>query len=409
MNMDDENLASELRAGFQGKLIGPGDGDYDEARKVWNGMVDKKPALIAQCAGTSDVVAAVNLAREKGLPLAVRCGAHNVSGNAVCEDGIVVDLRPMKRVEVDAEGRIARAAGGVTWGEYDKATQAHGLASPGGAISTTGIAGLTLGGGFGWLSRSQGLACDNVISAEVVTAGGDVLTASADENADLYWGIRGGGGNFGVVTRFDYRLRPVGELYAGLLLYPRSEAPAFMRMYAELTAGAPDKLSSMAAMLSTPDGDPVVGVLAVYNGPSSGCAATPGFRASTPAAPAPCSPSRATTLPTPGASSPSSAGSRLVSSCAPTTAWSCPARGTTWTRASGACAGSWVSWPRSCAGAGDARRLGCPTSGHRIALEGMEFSWCWNDGTIFPNPGYPGIAGHIVPTPRQCFPAHHTA
>ncbi len=266
--MGNGNLAGAIRSGFHGKLIAPGDGGYDEARKVWNGMIDKRPALIAQCETTSDVVAVVGLARDKGLPLAVRGGAHNVAGNAVCDDGVVIDLRSMKRCDVDVEARIARAEGGLTWHEYDAATQKHGLASPGGAISSTGIAGLTLGGGFGWLSRSYGLVCDHVVSAEVVTAGGDVLTVSADENSDLYWAIRGGGGNFGVVTRFDYRLHEVGELYAGLILYPRSEAHAFLRMFADLTASAPDELSTMAAMLCAPDGTPVVGQFSVYHGPA---------------------------------------------------------------------------------------------------------------------------------------------
>jgi FAD/FMN-containing dehydrogenase len=264
--MGDGSLAAEIRDGFQGKLISPRDGDYDEARKVWNGMIDKRPALIAQCASTSDVAKAVRLAHGKGLPLAVRGGAHNVAGNAVCDDGVVVDLRMMKRCEVDVEARIARAQGGLTWGEYDRATQEHGLASPGGAISTTGIAGLTLGGGFGWLSRSYGLACDSVVSAEVVTSGGEVLTASAEENPDLFWAIRGGGGNFGVVTRFDFALQAVGELYAGLILYPRDQAREFLRMYAKLTASAPDELSTMAAMLCAPDGSPVVGQFSVYRG-----------------------------------------------------------------------------------------------------------------------------------------------
>jgi FAD/FMN-containing dehydrogenase len=265
--MREANLVDELRAGFQGRLIGPGEDDYDEARKIWNGMIDKRPALIAQCAGTPDVVAAINFARKENLAVAIRAGGHNVSGNATCDDGIVIDLRAMKGVSVDPDQRLARAEGGVTWGEYDRETQAHGLASPGGAISTTGIAGLTLGGGFGWLSRSYGLACDNVVSAEVVTADGKVLTASAHENPDLYWAIRGGGGNFGVVTRFDYRLHPVGELYAGLVLYPRRKAREFLRMYAALTAEAPEQLSTMAAFLSSPDGDPVVGVFCVFNGP----------------------------------------------------------------------------------------------------------------------------------------------
>ena len=267
--MSNANLADELRGKFQGRLIGPKDGTYDEARKIWNGMIDKRPALIAQCAATSDVVAVINLVRDKDLAVAIRAGGHNVSGNATCDDGVVIDLRLMKGVSVDPDRRIARAQGGVTWGEYDRETQRHGLASPGGAISTTGIAGLTLGGGFGWLSRSYGLVCDNVVSAEVVTADGEVLTASVNENPDLFWCIRGGGGNFGVVTRFDYRLQQVGDLYAGLVLYPRSEARNFLRMFADLTAEAPDQLSTMAAFLSTPDGDPVVGVFSVYHGPAA--------------------------------------------------------------------------------------------------------------------------------------------
>ena len=180
----------------------------------------------------------------------------------------MIDLRPMKTVSVDPEGLAARAEGGVTWGEYDQATQAHGLASPGGAISTTGVAGLTLGGGFGWLSRSYGLVCDNLLSAEIVTANGEVLTASADENPDLFWAIRGGGGNFGVVTRFEFQLHPVAELYAGLILYPRSAAPDLMRAFARMTEEAPDALSGMAAFLCSPEGDPVVGVFAVYHGPA---------------------------------------------------------------------------------------------------------------------------------------------
>jgi FAD/FMN-containing dehydrogenase len=265
--MSEANLVDELRAGFQGSLIGPKNAEYDEARKIWNGSIDKRPAVIAKCAGTSDVVAAVNFAREKGLAVAVRGGGHNVAGNASCDDGIVIDLRPMNGVSVDPNGRIAHAEGGVTWGEYDRETQAHGLASPGGAISTTGVGGLTLGGGFGWLSRSYGLACDNVVSAEVVTANGEVLTASADENPDLFWAIRGGGGNFGVVTRFDFRLQQVGDLYSGFILFPRTDAPKFMQAYASLAASAPDELATMAAFLSSPDGDPVVGAFCVYNGP----------------------------------------------------------------------------------------------------------------------------------------------
>jgi len=262
----DANRIDQFSQQLQGKLVRPGDASYDEARSVWNGMIDKRPAIIARCAGTADVVEAVNFARENGLAIAVRGGGHNVAGHATCDDGIVIDLSPMKNVTVDTVRRTALAEGGATWADYDAATQAHGLASPGGAISTTGIAGLTLGGGFGWLSRCYGLACDNVISAEVVTANGEVLDASAEENTDLFWAIRGGGGNFGVVTRFEYKLQEVGELYAGLLLYPRDMAGEFMRVWADWTATAPDTVSSMAAFLHTPDGVPVAGAFVAYNG-----------------------------------------------------------------------------------------------------------------------------------------------
>ncbi len=264
--MTDATAIDRFSQQLRGKLVRPDDAGYDEARRVWNGMIDKRPAMIAECAGTADVVAAVNFARDNGLAVAVRGGGHNVAGHATCDDGIVVDLSPMKNVTVDTGKRTALAEGGATWHDYDAATQAHGLASPGGAISSTGIAGLTLGGGFGWISRSYGLACDNLISAEVVTANGDVLTASTEQNTDLFWAIRGGGGNFGVVTRFEYRLREVGELYAGMLLYPRDMATEFMRVWADWTAGAPDEVSSMAAFLHTPDGVPVIGAFVVYNG-----------------------------------------------------------------------------------------------------------------------------------------------
>ena len=264
--MTDARVIDQFRQRLQGNLVRPGDAGYDEARHVWNGMIDKRPAMIAGCAGTADVVAAVNFARENGLVVAVRGGGHNVAGHATCDDGIVIDLSPMKNITVNTRRRTAVAEAGATWRDYDVATQAHGLASPGGAISTTGIAGLTLGGGFGWLSRSYGLACDNVISAEVVTANGEVLHASAENNADLFWAIRGGGGNFGVVTRFEYKLQEVGELYAGLLLYPRDLAGEFMRVWADWTTTAPDAVSSMAAFLHTPDGVPVVGAFVAYNG-----------------------------------------------------------------------------------------------------------------------------------------------
>jgi FAD/FMN-containing dehydrogenase len=265
-----------LRSSLRGRLILPGDQDYDPARRIWNVMIDKRPAAIARCSGVADVVAALRFAREQGLAVAVRGGGHNVAGSALCEGGLVIDLSAMRGVHVEPVGRrtpagierrTARAQGGATWGHYDRETQLFGLASTGGAISTTGIAGLTLGGGFGWLSRSYGLACDELVSAQVVTADGRVVTASAEENADLFWGLRGGGGNFGIVTAFEYRLHPVGELLAGLLLFPRAETRPVFETWAELTASAPDELGSMAALLDTPDGVPVAGIYSVYNGP----------------------------------------------------------------------------------------------------------------------------------------------
>jgi FAD/FMN-containing dehydrogenase len=197
-----QNFADSLR----GPLVGPGEGGYDEARKVWNGMIDRHPALIARCAGVADVIAAVRFARTHEVLVSVRGGGHNITGNAVCEGGLMIDLSPMKSVRVDPTRRTARAEAGLTWGEYNRETQAFGLASTGGVVSTTGIAGLTLGGGLGWLMGKHGLSCDNLLSADLVTADGQFLTASADQHRDLFWGLRGGGGNFGVVTSFEYRL-----------------------------------------------------------------------------------------------------------------------------------------------------------------------------------------------------------
>jgi FAD/FMN-containing dehydrogenase len=256
-----------LRSDHRGDLLEPTDAGYDAARRIWNVMIDKRPAVIARCSGVADIVAALRFARARRLEVAVRGGGHNIAGSALCEGGLLIDLSPMHAVHVDPERRLARAQGGATWRDYDRETQLFGLASTGGAISSTGIAGLTLGGGFGWLSRSYGLACDELVSAQVVTADGRVVTASADENADLFWGLRGGGGNFGIVTSFEYRLHPVSELLAGLLVFPRAETRAVIDTWAEVTASAPDQLGSMAALLATPDGDPVTGIYSVYNGP----------------------------------------------------------------------------------------------------------------------------------------------
>jgi FAD/FMN-containing dehydrogenase len=261
-----EQHVDDLRHSIRGRLIAPGDADYDESRQLWNAMIDKRPALIVQCAETSDVVRAVNFAREHELVLAVRGGGHNVAGNATCDDGLVIDLRLMNAVTVDPDARVARAQGGATWRDFDKQTQAHGLATPGGVVSSTGIGGLTLGGGIGWLSRSYGLSCDNVVEAEVVTADGGVVTASEKENPDLFWGLRGGGGNFGVATHLSYRLHPVTELLAGIIIHPRSEAPMFLRAFRDFMDGAPDSVSSFGALLSAPDGAPVVAAYVTYHG-----------------------------------------------------------------------------------------------------------------------------------------------
>ena len=201
--------------GLRGRLLRPQDDGYDEARKVWNGMTDKRPGLIVQCAGVADVIDAVNFARDNRLLVAVRGGDHSVAGHSVCDGGLMIDLSPMKSIRVDPQRRTARAEGGVRWGDFDRETQAFGLATTGGTNTDTGIAGLTLGGGLGWLAGHYGLACDNLLSADVVTADGTFLTASATENPDLFWGLRGGGGNFGVVTSFEYQLHQVGPVPGG--------------------------------------------------------------------------------------------------------------------------------------------------------------------------------------------------
>jgi FAD/FMN-containing dehydrogenase len=262
-----EATIGDFATSLRGKLLRPGDADYEPARKVWNGMIDRSPALIARCASVADVRHAVDFARTHGLLVAVRGGGHNAAGLAVCDDGLVVDLSPLKEIQIDPARRTVRAQGGVTWGELDRETQAFGLATTGGAISSTGIAGLTLGGGLGWLMRSHGLACDNLLSADVVTADGRLVTASATENADLFWGIRGGGGNFGIVTSFEYLLHPVGPVLAGLLVHPLPRAKEVLRFYRQFSQSAPDELTTFAGLMTTPDGMPIVGILLCYNGP----------------------------------------------------------------------------------------------------------------------------------------------
>ncbi len=257
----------EFKTRLRGDLFCPGDDGYDSARKIHNGMIDKYPAMIVRCAGVADVIAAVNLARNHHLPLAVRGGGHGVPGFAVCDGGLMVDLSRMKSVRVDLTRRTARAEGGVTWGEFDHETQAFELATTGGVARPTGIAGLTLAGGHGFLMRKHGLACDNLLSVDVVTAEGRFLTASATENQDLFWGLRGGGGNFGIATSFEYRLHPVGPVLGGLVIYPMSEARRLLRFYHEFTSEAPDELGSLAVLATLPDGTKAAIVLLGYNGP----------------------------------------------------------------------------------------------------------------------------------------------
>jgi FAD binding domain/Berberine and berberine like len=255
-----------FQASVRGATLRPGDATYDSARKTWNGMIDKHPALITRCTGVADVIAAVRFARDHDLLVAVRGGGHSLPGFSVCDAGMVIDLSPMKGVRVDPGMRTAVAQAGLTWGDYDRETQAFGLASTGGVISTTGIAGLTLGGGIGWLMRKYGLACDHLQSADLVTAEGQFLTASATENPDLFWAIRGGGGNFGIVTSFEYQLHPVGPVLAGMILHPIDRAKDVLRLYREFTPGAPDELTTYVFMLTTPEGVPVVAVMCCYCG-----------------------------------------------------------------------------------------------------------------------------------------------
>jgi FAD/FMN-containing dehydrogenase len=242
-----------LKSHLRGAVILPGDGAYEEARKIWNATIDKRPAVIVRCANTLDVVQAVNFAREAGILLSIRGGGHNIAGNALCDDGLVIDLSGMKDVTVDAKARLATVEGGATLADFDAATQAHGLATPLGINSTTGIAGLTLGGGFGWLSRKHGMTVDNLDSAEVVTAAGEVVRASATEHPDLFWALRGGSGNFGVVTRFTFRLHPVGpNVLSGLIVYPLAEAKSVLRQYRDFVAKSPDELTVWTVLRQAP-------------------------------------------------------------------------------------------------------------------------------------------------------------
>ena len=273
--LDDADVTGLARR-FRGELIRRDDSTYDGARRVWNGMIDRKPALIARCTAVADVLAAVRFARERELVVAVRGGGHNVAGTAVCDDGVVIDLSPMKAMWVDPVARTARAQPGLLWGEFDHETQPFGLATPGGIVTHTGISGLTLGGGLGWLMRKYGLTCDNLLSADVVTADGELVRASPEENADLFWGLRGGGGNFGIVTSFEYRLHPVGpKVLAGVILHPAAKAREVLDFYRDYVASAPDELMTIVVLRKAPPapflpaevhGQPVVIIAVCYAG-----------------------------------------------------------------------------------------------------------------------------------------------
>ncbi len=266
----------ELKTSLRGELLLPSDAGYDEARKVFNGAIDKHPRMIARCAGTADVITAVRFARKHNLLVSIRGSGHNVAGNAICDNGLVIDLSRMKGIRVDPETKTARAQPGVTWGEFDFETQAFGLATTGGLVSTTGIAGFTLGGGIGWLVRKHGTACDNLLSVDLVTSDGQLVTASPRENPDLFWGVRGGGGNFGIVTSFEYQLHPVGPLIiGGVIIHPVAKATDLLRFYREFVAEAPEELTTLVAFLMAPPlpfvpqqlhGRPVVIVAFCYAG-----------------------------------------------------------------------------------------------------------------------------------------------
>jgi hypothetical protein len=275
--MRTQTAVAELSAIVRGPVFTPGDEGYDDARSIWNAMIDKRPAAIARCTGVADVIDVVNFARENGVELAVRGGGHNIAGTSLCDGGVVADLSQMKGIRLDLKSETARAQPGLNLGDLDRETQAFGRVVPAGIVTDTGIAGLTLGGGFGWLTRRWGLTSDNLLSVDIVTADGKFLTASATENPDLFWGVRGGGGNFGIVTSFEYRMRPLGPaVMAGLVLYPMEKAPEVIQFYREFSASVPDELTCMLMLRLAPPspalpqevhGQPVAGIAVCYAGP----------------------------------------------------------------------------------------------------------------------------------------------
>ena len=268
---------AEMLPGFRGQVLLPGQDGYEDARKVWNGSIDRRPAVVLRCAGVADVIAGLHLTRERGLPLAIRGGGHNIAGFGTCDDGVVLDLSPMRSVRVDPEARTARVDPGVVWRELDRETQAFGLAVTGGVMSSTGVAGFTLGGGMGWLQRRVGLACDNLRAVDLVTADGRLVRASERDNPELLWGLRGGGGNFGVVTSFELDLHPVGpQVFSGLVAWEAERTREVLTFVRDFAADAPDELMLVALCRTAPPapflpaeihGKPIVGVAACYAGP----------------------------------------------------------------------------------------------------------------------------------------------
>ena len=247
-----EGARQRFTAAFPGESLIAGDPGYEPARRVWNGAIDRHPAVIARCTTTDDIAAAVRAARESDLQIAVRGGGHSTPGLSTCDGGVMIDLSPMRRVSVDAGARKANVEPGATWHDFDAATHEHGLATTGGLISSTGVAGLTLGGGIGWLQRSYGLACDNLVDADVVTATGEAVHANAEQEPELLWGLRGGGGNFGIVTRFGFRLHPVREVYGGMVMFPIAEGARVLRRYRDWAPEQPDTLTTLAAVVTAP-------------------------------------------------------------------------------------------------------------------------------------------------------------
>lgn len=272
-----ESVVNRFASGLRGRVLRPGEPEYDPARRIWNSMVDKRPALIVRCTGAADVMDAVAFAGEHGLLTAIRGGGHNIAGLALADGGLVIDLSEMRGIRVDAARRIAHCQAGAKWGDFDRETQAFALAAPGGIVSDTGVAGLTLGGGFGWLTRKHGFTCDNLLSADVINAEGRFLRASRTENQELFWGLCGGGANFGVVTSFEFELHPLGpQVFAGMVLHPVEKALELLSFFRDFSASAPRELASLALLRTAPalpalpssvHGRKVAGIVACYAGP----------------------------------------------------------------------------------------------------------------------------------------------